>query len=110
LRPADHRRSIRVMSTSQSLAGLFLTDDLPFAAYLHASRRLLYISSKRNDANRVEFVFADPDNLGESLNFEFETGAECSAVQFYDTIRRLPRIMDRTRSMEHTSEQPARRL
>jgi hypothetical protein len=76
----------------------FSTEDLPFAAFLHASRRLRFAVCARTGNDRVAFVFADPDHVGDTLQLEFESGAECPAAAFYDSIRHLRRVMDRTRS------------
>jgi len=76
----------------------FTTDDLPLAAYLHATRKLRFLSCHSNANGRMQFVFADPKQEGDRLHIEFETGAECSAVAFYDSIRHLRRVMDRTRT------------
>ena len=87
----------------------FSTEDLPFAAYLCASRTLRFLSCQWSGADRVAFVFADPSNQGDQLHLSFESGAECPAVALYDSIRHLRRVMDRTRSIEHQNEQPAHR-
>jgi hypothetical protein len=78
----------------------FLTEDLPFAAYLHASRKLRFLTCQVNGTGRVAFVFADPNHEGDQLHLNFESGAECAAVSLYDSIRHLRRVMDRTRSNE----------
>ena len=78
---------------------VFLTEDLPFAAYLHASRKLRFLTCQQVSGNdRVAFVFADPNNEGDRLHLNFESGAECPAAAFYDSIRHLRRVMDRTRT------------
>jgi len=76
----------------------FITDDLPFAAYLHASRKLRFISCQEQDTGRMSFIFDDPKREGDWLHVEFESGAECAAATFYDSIRHLRRVMDRTRT------------
>jgi hypothetical protein len=40
----------------------FSTEDLPFAAYLHASRKLRFLTCQVSGIDRVAFVFADPNN------------------------------------------------
>ena len=79
----------------------FTTTDLPFAAYLHATRRLRFLVCQSNGSGRISFLFDDPKGEGEQFHIEFESGAECPAVSFYDSIRHLRRVMDRTGSMEH---------
>jgi hypothetical protein len=75
------------------------TDSLPFAAFLHATRRLRFLECERlGRGGRVAFVFEDPNGEGERLHVAFESGAECSAVGYYDSVRHLRRVMDGTRS------------
>ncbi len=76
----------------------FGTQDLPFAAFLHATRKLRFLGCECLNGNgRVAFVFDDPSEEGERLHIEFESGAECPAVSFYDSVRHLRRVMDGTR-------------
>lgn len=78
----------------------FRTEDLPFAAYLCATRKLDFIACKSVNGNgRVAFVFADPGSEGEQLHIAFESGAECPAVAFYDSVRHLRRVMTRISSI-----------
>ena len=73
----------------------FSTQDLPFAAFLHATRRLRFLGCDPVNGNgRVAFAFNDPKGEGEALYVEFESGAECSAAGFYDSVRHLRRVMD----------------
>ena len=77
----------------------FITQDLPFAAFLHATRKLRFLGCECSNGNgRVTFVFDDPSEEGERLHIEFESGAECPAVSFYDSVRHLRRVMDGTRN------------
>ena len=77
----------------------FITQDLPFAAFLHATRKLRFLSCECLNGNgRVAFVFDDPSEEGERLNVEFESGAECPAVSFYDSIRHLRRVMTKVQN------------
>jgi hypothetical protein len=86
----------------------FSTEDLPFAAYLHASRKLRFLTCQVSGIDRVAFVYADPNNEGDQLHLNFESGAECPAAAFYDSIRHLRRVMDRTRTRSiEQNEHPA---
>ena len=77
----------------------FGTEDLPFAAFLHATRKLRFLVCECSNGNgRIAFVFDDPKREGDRLHIEFESGAECPAVSFYDSIRHLRRVMDGTRN------------
>jgi hypothetical protein len=74
----------------------FLTEDLPFAAYLYTTRTLTFIRCESpNGTGRVVFVFDDPRGDAEKLHIAFESGAECPAAAFYDSIRHLRRVMTR---------------
>lgn len=78
---------------------MFCTEDLPFAAYLLATRKLTFIGCEILNSNgRLIFTFADPSRQAESLHIAFESGAECPAVVFYDSIRHLRRVMTRVQN------------
>ncbi len=83
----------------------FSTQDLPFAAFLHATRKLHFLACECSNGNgRIAFLFDDPKREGDRLHIEFESGAECPAVSFYDSVRHLRRVMTRVQSngvMEH---------
>ena len=75
----------------------FETEYLPFACFLHASHRLRFLGCRPVNGNgRVAFVFIDPHGEGERLQVEYESGAECPAASFYDSVRHLRRVMDQT--------------
>ncbi len=77
----------------------FSTEELPFAAFLYATRSLRFLGCESLNGNgRIAFVFDDPKCEGERLHIEFESGAECPAATFYDSVRHLRRVMDRTQS------------
>ena len=77
----------------------FGTQDLPFAAFLHATRKLRFLGCECSNGNgRIAFLFDDPKREGDRLHIEFESGAECPAVSFYDSVRHLRRVMDGTRN------------
>jgi hypothetical protein len=87
----------------------FRTEELPFAAYLHATHRLRFLGCEPvGETGRVAFMFSDPTNEREKMNVQFESGAECPAAAFYDSIRHLRRVMDRTRSKEQYEHESAR--
>ncbi len=87
------------MLNSEGRAMRFCTEDLPFAAFLCATRKLRLIGCEYVNGNgRVAFVFSDPNGEGPGLQIEFESGAECPAVSFYDSVRHLRRVMDGTRN------------
>jgi hypothetical protein len=74
----------------------FRTEDLPLAAFICATRKLPFVGCESINGNaRIAFVFEDATGEGEQLQVQFESGAECSAVAFYDSIRHLRRVMTR---------------
>ena len=77
----------------------FRSTDLPLSAYLYATRKLRFLGCELLDGSDrlIAFLFDDPRNQGPELQREFEAGAECAAVTFYESIRRLRRIMDQTK-------------
>ncbi len=74
------------------------TEDLPFAAFLHTTRLLRFLGCEPLNGSRVTFLFDDPDGEGDRLQIEFESGAECPASTFYDSVRHLRRVMTRVQS------------
>jgi len=80
----------------------FQTDSLPLASFLFTTKRLKFLGCEP-EGSRLVFVFDDPESVGESLQISFESGAECPAAAFYDSVRHLRRIMTRVqnRSNEH---------
>lgn len=74
----------------------FRTTDLPLAAYPHSTRRLQFIGCEQSDSRLIVFCFNDPQSVGESISIEFEAGAQCVATVFYDSVRRLRKVMDST--------------
>lgn len=87
------------MLNSEGRAMRFCTEDLPFAAFLCATRKLRLIGCEYVNGNgRVAFVFSDPNGEGPGLQIEFESGAECPAAVFYDSVRHLRRVMTRVQN------------
>jgi hypothetical protein len=93
------------MTTIQQSPPTFATEDLAFAAFLHSSRALRFSSCEPTGDSRVAFLFADPNNDGDKLQLEFESGAECPAAAFYDSIKHLRKVMDRARSKSRSTDQ-----
>jgi len=88
----------------------YRTEDLPFAAFLCATRKLRFLACESvNGTGRIAFNFADNDGAGDLLHVQFESGAECPAAAFYDSIRHLRRVMDRTTSKEQNEHESPRR-
>jgi hypothetical protein len=74
----------------------FHTEDLSFAAFIYTTRKLPFLGCKSVNRNgRIVFVFEDAKSEGDQLHIQFESGAECSAAAFYDSVRHLRRVMTR---------------
>lgn len=87
------------MREEKKVSGPFRTEDLPLAAFICATRKLPFLGCESVNGNgRIAFAFDDAIGMGEQLQIEFESGAQCSAVAFYDSIRHLRRVMSRAGS------------
>ena len=79
----------------------FRTDFLPFAAFLLSKGSLKFTGCEHHpQTGRAFFIFNDPQGEGEQLKLAFECGAECSAMSFYESIRRLRKVMDASATIE----------
>lgn len=83
---------------------IFRTQDLPFAAYLHATKNLTFLGCEfvHGSHHVLAFTFSDPNDEGPGLQIAFEGGAPVPAVAYFDTIRRLRRFMTEFQN-QHTS-------
>lgn len=54
----------------------FLTERLPLAIFLHASQRLRLSNCELAEGGKVQFVFSDPEQIGDQAELAFENG-EC---------------------------------
>jgi len=79
----------------QSIENLFITERLPLAVYLHASRRLRFSHCKHQES-KVQFVFLDPSDQGDQLELEFESGAVVAANSLFASQKYLRRKMTET--------------
>jgi len=71
----------------------FSTDNLQFAIYLHASKRLEFEHCELVRAGKVHFIFADPHHIGDELELQFEQGGQLSAVALFASQKFLRRKM-----------------
>ena len=91
------------------------TDNLDFACFLLAARRLPFkgVRAISGHGSRMEFLFEDTDNQIDTLEAEFSSGAQVSAVAMLTSFRQLRRSMDRIKSgansREHNHTQPTYR-
>ncbi len=76
------------------------TDNLDFACFLLAASRLPFkgVRAMKGRASRTEFLFEDPDNQIDTLEAEFSSGAQVSAITMLSSFRQLRRSMDRIKS------------
>jgi hypothetical protein len=76
---------------------LFRVTSLPLAAFLLTKRRLEFIgcAPTSDHPDRIEFQFSDPAHEGAMLEAQYQTGEECSALVFYNSIKRLRTLMTR---------------
>lgn len=71
----------------------FITERLPLACYIHATDALKLIGCNRTSPYKVEFVFDDPGNQGDTLELNFERGATAPATAIFASQRYLRRMM-----------------
>ena len=96
---------------------VFPTDNLDFACFLLAARCLPFkgVRAMSGHGSRMEFLFEDPDNQMDTLEADFSSGAQVSAVAMLTSFRQLRRSMDRIKygtganSREHNHTQPTYR-
>ena len=71
---------------------IFLTQRLPVAIFLHASQRLL-LSHCERVGDKVQFVFSDPQGIGDQAELDFENGECIPAKSFFASQTFLRRRM-----------------
>jgi len=76
--------------------GKFCTDHLPLASFIHCTKRLPFLGCEpeRDGGRHVIFIFSDSHGEANKIITEFESGAQCSAADFYDSLRRLRKLID----------------
>ena len=72
---------------------LFLTERLQLAVFLHATGRLRLLSCEISKTGRIQFVFDDPEHIGEQAELEFDRGANVSATNLFASQKYLRRKM-----------------
>ena len=63
--------------------GVFSTERLQLAVYLHAAQRLPFLGCEAVGNGKVRFVFDDPDSSGPQAELEFDRGAEVAASDLF---------------------------
>ena len=74
-------------------AGVFSTERLQLAVYLHAAQRLPFLGCEAVGNGKVRFVFDDPDSSGPQAELEFDRGAEVAASDLFASQKYLRRTM-----------------
>jgi hypothetical protein len=78
----------------QSDENVFITERLPLAAYLHASKKLKFrLCGQGLNPGKILFSFTDPDAIGDQLEVEFDSGAACSATALFASQKFMRRKM-----------------
>ncbi len=71
----------------------FTTERLQLAIFLHASGRLTFSHCAAGGRQKVQFVFADPDEVGAQVELDFDRGAEVPATAIFASQKYLRRKM-----------------
>jgi hypothetical protein len=79
------------MSDNQST---FVTTSIPIAAFLRVKGYLDFLGCQSPGGRQVEFVFADPQGIGPTLELEILAGAECSAIGYHRAYRDMRSRME----------------
>jgi len=73
--------------------GVFSTQRLQLAIYLHATQRLPFLRCESEGARKVRFVFEDSLNHGPQAELEFDRGAATAASGLFASQKYLRRKM-----------------
>jgi hypothetical protein len=73
----------------------FVTQRLPLAVFLHATQRLAFSGCERV-GDKVEFLFSDPQGIGDQLELSFENGECIPAKALFASQTYLRRQMSAT--------------
>jgi hypothetical protein len=73
----------------------FVTERLPLAIFLHATQRL-QLSRCERVGGKVQFVFADPEHIGDQAELDFENGQSVPAKSLFASQTYLRRKMSDT--------------
>ena len=84
---------------------LFLTERLQLAVFLHATGRLRLVSCEISKAGRIQFVFDDPEHIGEQAELEFDRGARVSGTDLFASQKFLRRKMTETLNNQQFNNQ-----
>ena len=72
----------------------FHTRDLAFAAWLLAANKLPLLRIETPQRQIAIMVFSDPQQVGDSLEVAFRSGATVPAFAYHTQLRALRRMID----------------
>ncbi len=72
----------------------FSTERLQLACFLHAANKLKFLRAEPNGTGKVSFIFADPEQIGDQLELEYEQGAVVAANALFASQKYLRRRVD----------------
>jgi hypothetical protein len=75
--------------------GTFCTERLPLATFLHASQRLR-LSRCELVGDKMQFIFSDPEHIGDQAELDFENGECVPAKSLFASQTYLRRRMSDT--------------
>ncbi len=75
------------------MTGTFHTRDLAFAAWLQAANKLQLLRIETPQRHMAVMVFADPQQVGDSLEAAFRSGATVPAFTYHIQLRSLRRMI-----------------
>ncbi len=88
--------------------GTFYTERLPLATFLHASQRLR-LSHCELVGDKVQFIFSDPEHIGDQAELDFENGECVAAKSLFASQTYLRRRMSDTLN-ENRKDESNRKL
>jgi hypothetical protein len=74
---------------------VFITERLPLAIFLHATQRL-QLSRCDRVGGKVQFIFSDPEHIGDQAELDFENGESVPAKSLFASQTYLRRKMNDT--------------
>jgi hypothetical protein len=72
---------------------IFSTERLPLAIFLHADGRLNFLRCEPVGPGQLQFIFDDPNRIGDAVELEFENGASVIANAIFASQKFLRRRM-----------------
>ena len=71
----------------------FQTERLQLAIYIHATGQLRFLGCEQVAPGKIQFVFEDPDSIGDQLELDFDRGAPLAATAIFASQKYLRRKM-----------------